>query len=87
MRWPITCSPTGSPDAVIPAGTDTAGFQQRLASIVNGTLMAALTSTPSITSGGGPSAGNAGTAVVGVISTSTSEKRVAMSAWSCRRRR
>ena len=56
-----------------PAGTEIAGFQHRFASIVNGVAEAPTgpVCSPSITSGGGPSAGKAGTAVVGVITTST----------------
>ena len=83
----MICNPIGSPSDEEPAGTEIAGFQQRFASIVNGTLIAAFTSTPPITDGGGPSATNAGTAVVGVINTSSSEKITAMSACSCKRRR
>ena len=36
----MICSPTGRPSAVTPAGTEMAGFQHRLASIVNGVVMA-----------------------------------------------
>ena len=65
-RRAMTWRPTGSPSDVWPHGIDTAGFQHRLASIVNGVDMAPLpVSTPAMTDGGGPSAGNAGTAVVG----------------------
>src|SRR3546814_9100585 len=68
-RWraAVICRPTGSPSLVRPAGTEIDGFQHRLASIVNGVAMAP--------PGGGPSAAKAGTAVVGVRSTSTSSKR------------
>ncbi len=65
-----------------PAGTEIDGFQHRLASMANGTDMAPLTSTPSMTGGDGPPAGKASTAVVGVSSTSTSAKSAATSASS-----
>ncbi len=48
-----------------PAGTEMAGFQQRLASMVNGVVMAPTTSWPSTTPSGGPPAAKAGMAVVG----------------------
>ena len=44
----MICRPMGSPSELTPAGTDNAGFQQRLANIVNGTLIADETSRPSI---------------------------------------
>ena len=71
----MTSSPTGRPSLVTPTGTDTDGFQHRLPSIVNGVAMAGPTGVPAISDGGGPSAANAGTAVVGVSSTSTSPNR------------
>ena len=85
----MICSPTGRPSVVRPAGTDTAGFQHRLASIVNGVADApsGRAGCPSMTSGGGPSAANAGTAVVGVSTTSTSSNSRAASSTSCSRRR
>ena len=85
----VDLEPDGQPAAVRPAGTDTAGFQHRLASIVNGVAEApsGRAGCPSMVSGGGPSAGKAGTAVVGVISTSTSSNRAATSSTSASRRR
>ena len=76
----------GSPSDVWPHGIEIAGFQHRLASIVNGVDIAPLpVSTPAMTDGGGPSAGNAGTAVVGHSTTSTSRNRRAQSSSSCSR--
>src|SRR5437764_4928812 len=82
----MICKPIGKPSDEKPAGTETAGFQQRLASIVKGVDIAGtLVSTPPITDGGGPSAANAGTAVVGHNTTSTSSKMRAQSYSSCSR--
>ena len=44
----MTCSPTGSPSLLTPAGSEIAGFQHRLASMVNGTAMPGGTSRPLI---------------------------------------
>ena len=64
--------PTGMPSDDSPAGTEHAGFHARLASIVNGTLIAPAAgpkrsdkSSPPIVVGGGPAASKAGTAVHG----------------------
>src|SRR4051794_14055335 len=84
----MICRPTGSPSDVDPAGTEMAGFQHRLASIVKGVDIAGcFVSTPPITDGGGPSAANAGTAVVGHSTMSTSSKMRAQSYSSCSRAR
>ena len=66
----MICSPTGNPSDTWPAGTEHAGFQHKLATIVNGTFMApaapapkrSAMSSPAMVAGGGPSAAKAGTA-------------------------
>jgi hypothetical protein len=86
-RRAMTCIPIGSPSLESPAGNETAGFQHRLASMVNGVAIAPFsTSRPPMVVGGGPPAANAGTAVVGHSSTSTSSKMRAQSSTSCCRR-
>ena len=71
MKWrPTTCRPIGSPSSV-PAGIEIAGLPCMLAGNVSRPLILAPASIPPNVSGNGPSAANATSGLLAVMTKST----------------